>query len=243
MRRKNAASGNVSLLNLFRLKFFTLVELLIVIAIIAILAAILMPTLSKVRESSRSTVCAGNLKQLGHLTFIYSDDYNGWMPLSRHTASTPVRMWANLLSEELNNPGYWHCWASADGTGWVTTPDSIRKLFWCPSSGTDYAGPQCLFGVSYGYNQRIGDIQSRTPSDADYADYAPRKLARQTSELVIIVDVSTTKGARVFDAASRIDVRHVNSKANILFCDGHTKSYAGNIAWTWSSHSDTINPH
>lgn len=245
MKSKSAASGymNLQYRKIFRHRIFTLIELLIVISIIAILASILMPTLSKVRESSKSTVCAGNLKQLGQMTFIYSDNYNGWMPLSRHTPSIPDRIWVNLLSEELNNPGYWHCAAYADGTGWYRTPESIRKLFWCPSSGTDYAGGKCFLGVSYGYNQRIGDIQGRTPSDADYADYAPRKLSRQTSELVIIVDVSTTKAARVFDAATRIDGRHVNNKANILFCDGHIKSYPWNIAQTWSSHSDTINPH
>ena len=47
-------------------KGFTLIELLVVIAIIAILAAILFPVFSQVREKARATACLSNTKQLGH---------------------------------------------------------------------------------------------------------------------------------------------------------------------------------
>jgi prepilin-type N-terminal cleavage/methylation domain-containing protein len=61
-------------------KGFNLIELLVVVAIIAILAAMLMPALSKARESARRATCINNLKQL-YLGFkMYSEDYDGWSP-------------------------------------------------------------------------------------------------------------------------------------------------------------------
>ncbi len=58
---------------------FTLIELLIVIAIIAILAAMLMPALSKARDKARTTQCVGNLRQIAATSLIYTSDYDGWM--------------------------------------------------------------------------------------------------------------------------------------------------------------------
>ncbi|MBP7050784.1 MAG: prepilin-type N-terminal cleavage/methylation domain-containing protein [Phycisphaerae bacterium] len=59
---------------------FTLIELLVVIAIIAILMAILMPSLQRVRKQARAVVCQSNLKQWGTIWAMYCDDNNGMFP-------------------------------------------------------------------------------------------------------------------------------------------------------------------
>ena len=60
-----------------RTKAFTLIELLVVIAIIAVLMAILMPTLNRVKEQGKRAACLGNLKQLALCWIMYADDNDG----------------------------------------------------------------------------------------------------------------------------------------------------------------------
>jgi prepilin-type N-terminal cleavage/methylation domain-containing protein len=83
---------------------FTLVEILVVIAVLVLLAAILLPVVSSARERGRQTVCLSNLRQLGQALSMYHQDYGSY-------------------------PGFWGG-VPESLTAYVTD----RRLFFCPSS-------------------------------------------------------------------------------------------------------------
>jgi prepilin-type N-terminal cleavage/methylation domain-containing protein len=71
------ASGQIKESVMHKAKGFTLIELLVVIAIIAILMAILMPALQRVKEQAGKTACQSNLKQMGLVVSMYTENFDG----------------------------------------------------------------------------------------------------------------------------------------------------------------------
>jgi len=63
---------------------FTLIELLVVIAVIAVLMAILLPALNKVREQARQKTCANKIRQQVFAFTMYANENDGKLPLPRH---------------------------------------------------------------------------------------------------------------------------------------------------------------
>ena len=86
-----------------RQRAFTLIELLVVIAIIALLLAILMPALSRVREQARSSACQSNMRQLCLAMNLYALDHEDLtMPFTHE----PGRYWFHQLAPYLSEREY-----------------------------------------------------------------------------------------------------------------------------------------
>ena len=92
----------------YKRKAFTLIELLIVIAIIAILAAILMPVFASAREKARASACISNQKQIGLGILQYYQDYDETVP----AGTDPYGMgcgWAGQIQPYIKNVGVFLC--------------------------------------------------------------------------------------------------------------------------------------
>lgn len=110
---------------------FTLLELLVVIAVIGLLAALLVPVLARGKGRARDAQCLGNLRQLGILVRLHAEDHGGRLPRLRADFATGPERAADLALLNLQEPRLLLC--PADRTG-PARPDPVSYV-WNAAAG------------------------------------------------------------------------------------------------------------
>ena len=227
---------------------FTLIELLTVMAILALLAAILLPSLSHARECARSTSCTALLKQYACATSLYADDYNDFFP--------DIRRYLD------NNHGFISYFSLHNS--------AIENITRCPADGATMAlgrlgllpSGASFIHVSIGGTVNLSDSASATSNGhasffqsrndiclnaapsrrCQWTDYQNQNENKFISGAAM--SISKGHGSISFTLAEYV-FRHPNATANGAFCDGHVAQLrlapecgpANNghdIAGTWS---------
>ena len=185
-------------------KGFTLIELLVVIAIIGILAGILLPVLSRARESARKTQCMSNVKQIGMGLIMYANENSETFPSS--TASNPAMASLNLLYDTyISDNKVFNCTSDTTVTAATNAGMSVST-----SGGTEaFTSTQC----SYGYD--------RAHTQADDADVA-LAADRPPSDTTLSSDNHNARGQNVVYVDGHVEF--VNSPlAGWYSSDGTTR--------------------
>lgn len=186
---------------------FTLIELLTVIAIIGILAAILIPTVGLVRAKARTTQCVSNLRQIGMACLMYADDHKGLLPVHGSSTLTPASErnwnWNRKITNYMNMDAA-----------------SARSRFNCPTAKEPANTNETTYNVSW--------FLDKAPLKG--------RVANLTSSIVMVADgpVGNYDGIwpwnySGYSQAQRLQMfRHNgNTRQNAVFTDGSVRTLSG----------------
>jgi prepilin-type N-terminal cleavage/methylation domain-containing protein len=211
---------------------FTLVEMMVVIAIIAVLAAFLFPVFSAARERSRRTVCANNLMQLGIANAMYAEDNDGMdasypYGYGNQPADNSNELTKFIAAYEpyIKNKDIWFC--PSDPIAHKSTPNQWLDPNCKTAPLFDHAFLSYSFGFPYIGSRRLGRYFDRIRTD--YPQYMPRAWDDIYADSGPGFDfngqpLGSVEAKLAFFSPGDLSGNH-RVGTNILFRDGHVKFY------------------
>ena len=196
---------------------FTLIELLVVVAIIAILAAMLLPALSKARERARQAVCMNNMKQMHLAAMLYENDWGFLMPRDANCGNFG---WPKIFSSLF--PGYIGCENAAAGRKRISSlkcPSNPSKYYaWGTLWGNDKYWTNHIYNSDLGYTFPPGKYHKlsevKDPSHTvEFCDGSNGKYCVGSSDINYLLSLGYTYGDFIGFVHS--------GGANFMWIDGH----------------------
>jgi prepilin-type processing-associated H-X9-DG protein/prepilin-type N-terminal cleavage/methylation domain-containing protein len=221
---------------------FTLIELLVVTAIIAVLASMLLPALARAKESGRSAVCKGNMRELSYAVLMYVDENNDYLPWCGDVDRNldPDWVFGGQADTAVNNPKAWR----QPGYGFHAESGSIFpyatglprvrphrdsysnqfRVYRCPSSGAIGLAQRVNFSLN-------GDIDRQSDNARIGGAGVKYTAVVNPVQKILLVneDPATMRNAAFHPGGTAIQGKFIthSGRINIAFVDGHIENMKG----------------